>query len=140
MNFETVTAAEFGQSLTGLGVNILTRDAAVLAKFLVDVFGMQAFRVSPDFAILTHDGGLLQLHGDATFAAHPLHGMLPEAGLRGTGIQIYLFNVDPDAAVARAKAAGSTILEPPSDKPHGLREATVLAPEGQAFTAAVASA
>lgn len=27
---------------------------------------------------------------------------------------------------------------PPRDKPHGLREATILAPEGQSFTAAKA--
>jgi predicted enzyme related to lactoylglutathione lyase len=138
MDLETVPADTFGRSLTGVGLNILTRDAAALASFMVEVFGLTAHRVSRDFAILRHGEALIQLHADATYGAHPLSGLLPEAGLRGAGMQVFLFGVDPDAAAARAEAAGGVVLEPPADKPHGLREATVLAPEGQAFSPAVA--
>ena len=35
-----------------------------------------------------------------------------------------------DLAAARAEAAGGTILQPPTDKPHGLREAYLLDPDG----------
>lgn len=136
-DLETVSAAGFAQGLRGFGVNLLTRDAGALADFLVEVFGLTAHRVSADFAIVAHDGAFLQLHGDAAYGAHPLLGLLPEAGARGAGLQLYLFGIDPDAAAARAVAAGGTVIEPPRDKPHGLRECTILAPEGQAFSPAV---
>jgi hypothetical protein len=38
---------------------------------------------------------------------------------------------------ARAEAAGYLVIEPPADKPHGLRECSVLSPEGYAFSPAV---
>lgn len=136
MDADTITADALGRSLRGIGANLLTRDAAALAAFLVAVFGVRAHQVSRDFALITHDGGTLQLHGHGTFAAHPLHALLPEGGPAGAGVQIYLFRTDPDAAAARAEAAGGTLAEPPADKPHGLREATILSPEGFAFTAA----
>ena len=43
------------------------------------------------------------------------------------------------AAVVRAEAAGHMVLERPADKPHGLREATILSPEGYAFSPARAT-
>jgi predicted enzyme related to lactoylglutathione lyase len=137
MDLETVSAADFGRSLHGIGLNILTRDVAQLAGFLGQVFGLSVHRQSADFALVAHGGMMMQLHRDTTFAAHPLHALLPEGGLRGAGLQIYLFGVDPDAAAARAAAAGGMVIEPPATKPHGLREATILAPEGQAFSPAV---
>lgn len=137
MDIETVSAADFGRSLRGIGVNILTRDVAALAGFLAQVFGLSVHRLSADFALVAHGGMMLQLHRDTTFAAHPLHGLLPEAGPRGAGVQIYLFGIDPDTAAARAPEAGGVVIEAPQDKPHGLREATILAPEGQAFSPAV---
>ena len=38
------------------------------------------------------------------------------------GIELRLYDTDPDDATARAEAHGMTILAPPLDKPHGLRE------------------
>lgn len=137
MDLETIDAAAFGRSLRGVGVNLLTRDVGALARFLQGCFGLTIRRESADFAIALHDGMMMQLHRDATFAAHPLHNLLPETGPRGAAVQIYLFGIDPDQAVARAEAAGGIVVEPARDKPHGLREATILAPEGQAFSPAV---
>ncbi len=137
-DFETVTASDFGRSLRGLGVNLLCRDVPAMAGFLQTVFGLGVHRLGPDFAIVTHDGAVFQLHSDASFAAHPLHGLLPESPPRGAGVQLYLFGVDPDAAAGRAEAAGGLVVEMPADKPHGLREATILAPDGHAFSPAVA--
>ena len=128
--------AEMGAALRGVGVNLLTRDAASLARFLSDVFGATAHQVAADFALVLHDGAALQLHGHGAFARHPLHALLPESGPAGAGVQVYLFRADPDAAAARAEAAGGTVIEAPRDKPHGLREATILSPEGFAFTVA----
>ena len=39
---------------------------------------------------------------------------------------------------AVATTDGGLVVEMPSDKPHGLREATILSPEGYAFSPAVA--
>jgi len=137
MDYETVPAADLAHSLRGVGVNILCRDVGGTARFLEAVFGLAVHRVSSDYAIVTHDGTVMQLHADATYAGHPLHGLLPEGAARGAGVQFYLFGCDPDAAAARAEAAGGAVVEVPTDKPHGLREATILAPEGLAFSPAV---
>ena len=139
MDLETVSADAFGRSLTGIGVNLLTRDVRGLAGFLSEVFGLSVHRLSDDFAILRHGAMMLQLHSDASFARHPLPGLIPENPPRGGGVQLYLFGIDPDAAIARATAAGHVVLEPARDKPHGLREGTILSPEGYAFSPAIPS-
>jgi predicted enzyme related to lactoylglutathione lyase len=137
MDFDTVPAEVFGRSLTGVGLNLLSPDVGRLATFLRDAFGLKVHRLSADFAIVSHAGDVFQIHVDETFSAHPLHGLLPETPPRGAGAQIYLFGIDPDAAAARAEAAGGLVVEVPADKPHGLREATILSPEGYAFSPAV---
>ncbi len=138
MDLETVSAEDFGQSLTGLGVNLLSPDVVALAGFLSDVFGLTAHRLSSDFAIVRHGDALIQIHADATYGAHPALSLVPETPPRGGGVQLYLFGIDPDAAIIRATALGHVVLEPAADKPHGLREATILSPEGYAFSPAIA--
>ena len=137
MDYGTVSETEFAHSLRGVGVNILCRDVGGMAQFLEAVFGLAVHRLSADHAIVTHDGTVMQLHADATYAGHPLHGLLPEGTARGAGVQFYLFGCDPDAAAAKAEAAGGAVVEVPADKPHGLREATILSPERVAFSPAV---
>lgn len=139
MDLETIGAADFGRSLTGLGLNLLCRDVRGMASFLERVFGLGIHRLSDDFALVRHGAVLIQLHSDATFARHPLHDLLPESPPRGAGVQLYLFGIDPDTAVSRAEAQGGMVIEAPADKPHGLREATILSPEGYAFSPAVPS-
>ena len=135
MDYDTVKAAEFGASLKGIGVNLLVRDVLASAAFLQDVFGMKAFRLSADFAIMTYAGQIFQLHSDATFHSHPLPSLLPEAGPRGGGIELRLYETDPDEAtkLAEAHAHEATILQPPTDKPHGLRECVILCENGYAW-------
>ena len=69
-------------------------------------------------------------HADHTYDAHPLLPRTRVAALRGGGIELRVHDVDPDAAVAAARAGGYEVLEPPADKPHGLREAYILDPDG----------
>ncbi len=52
---------------------------------------------------------------------------------RGGGIEIRLYDTDPEDAVARAEAHGGTILQEPTNKPHGLREAYILCENGYAW-------
>lgn len=136
-DLETIAAADLGRSLQGLGVNLLCRDVTGMAAFMEAVFALTAHRVSRDFALVRHGAVLIQLHADPTFARHPLHELLPENPPRGAGAQFYLFGIDPDAACARAEDAGGAVIEAPADKPHGLREATILSPEGYAFSPAM---
>lgn len=135
MDFDSVTAPDFGRSLSGLGLNLLVRDVPKHAGFLVEVFEMQAHRVSKDFAIIAYHGQLLQLHADGTYHANPLLSLLPEAGPRGSGAELRLFETDPDKAAARAEDAGGMILQPPTDKPHGLRETYIMDPNGYVWVA-----
>ena len=133
MEFDTVSAEDFGRALKGFGVNILTRDVAGKVAFLTEVFGMAAHRVSADFAIMTLGEVLFQVHADHTYHSHPLPSLLPEAGARGAGVELRLYEVDPDQAAARAEAFGATVLQAPEDKPHGLRECVILDGEGYAW-------
>ncbi|THH34749.1 glyoxalase [Aliishimia ponticola] len=133
MDFETVSAEAFGASLRGLGLNLLVRDVLGTCKLLETVFDMQAHRKSADFAIVTYGSQVFQLHSDGTYASNPLLGLLPETPPRGAGIEIRLYDTDPDKAVKRAEQAGATILQAPTDKPHGLREAYILDHDGYAW-------
>ena len=54
----------------------------------------------------------------------------PRAGARGAGAESRLFDMDPDAVARRAEVAGWHILQPPTDKPHGLRECYLLDVQG----------
>lgn len=133
MDYETVSAADFGRALKGLGVNILTRDVKAKVAFLTEVFAMQAHRVTADFAILTYGDALFQIHADHTYHSHPLPSLLSEAGARGAGVELRLYDTDPDVAATRAEACGATVLQVPANKPHGLRECVILDEEGYAW-------
>jgi len=135
MDFETVSAEDFGRSLSGIGLNLLVRDVPELASFLVDVFSMSAHRLSNDFAIMRYGGQVFQIHADATYHSNALPGLLPEAGPRGGGIELRLYDTDPDEAarVAQAHAHDATLLADPANKPHGLRECVILCENGYAW-------
>ena len=135
MNYDAVSAAEFGASLKGLGLNLLVRDVLSTAAFLQDVFEMKVFQSSADFAIMMYGDQIFQLHSDATFHSHPLPSLLPEAGPRGGGIELRLYETDPDEAVELANKYqhDATILQIPADKPHGLRECVILCENGYAW-------
>jgi len=133
MDFETVSSADFGRSLRGIGLNILVHDVRASAAFLAQVFEMGIHRLSDDFAILTYGRDVMQLHSDRTYGAHPLLGLVPESGTRGGGAEFRLYDTDPDVAAARALVAGGHILQEPTNKPHGLRECVILDRDGYAW-------
>lgn len=133
MDLESVPPPVFGASLRGLGLNLLVSDVPARCDMLAGVFGMTAHRVSRDFAILRYGDVVFQLHADATYAANPYHAFLPEAGPRGAGAELRLYDSDPDAAAERAVMHGMEVLQPPTDKPHGLRECYLICPDGYAW-------
>lgn len=134
MDYETVSGEDFGQALRGIGLNLIVRDVRAQAAFLEAVFGMRAHRLSADFAIMTYGDQVFQLHSDGTYRDNPYLALLPENPPRGAGIEIRLYDTDPDVATAKAEDAGGSVLQPPTDKPpHGLRECYILCENGYAW-------
>jgi predicted enzyme related to lactoylglutathione lyase len=71
-----------------------------------------------------------------------LFGIATAAEGRGAGAELRLYGRDPDAAeaVARAQAdaLGGVVLAASADKPHGVREAYILDPEGYCWVPTIA--
>lgn len=133
MDYGTVGGDAFGRSLRGMGLNLLVRDVTAQVTFLETVFDMKAHQPTADFAIMEYAGQVFQIHSDGTYHSNPLLRLLPENPPRGAGIELRLYETDPEQACAKAEAAGGTILQAPTDKPHGLREAYILCENGYAW-------
>jgi PhnB protein len=107
------------------------KGAARAIAFYVDAFGArEKFR-------LTEPGGRIG-HAELDFgcATLMLSEEYPELGLRGpesvggTTFSIHLHVEDADRAIARAVAAGATLLRPPQDAFYGERGGTIRDPFG----------
>ena len=133
----TVNAGDFGRALKGFGINLLVKDVTRCCDFLRTIFDFEVPRQSEDYAILRHRDVLYQLHADHTYSQNPLPSLLPENGARGAGIELRLYDVDPDAAEKKAQQAGYQILQATADKPHGLRECFILDPDGYCWVPSV---
>ena len=130
-----MAADAYGRSLTGMGVNLLVREVARSVDFLSEVLGFEVVYADADFAVLRHgdrEGGGQDviLHADHTYAAHPLLALTGDGGVRGAGVELRLYGIDPDAAEARARARGDAVFAETQDKPHGLRECYLADPDG----------
>jgi catechol 2,3-dioxygenase-like lactoylglutathione lyase family enzyme len=125
-----MTGAEYGRSLRGLTLNLLVRDVAAALPFHREVLGAEVVYHDADFAVLRAHGSEWMLHADHTYDQHPLHPSLASGRERGLGAEIRLHGVDPDRAEAAARRLGFTVLAPAADKPHGLREAFIVDPDG----------
>jgi len=125
-----MAADAYGRSLKGFGVNLLVRDVARAVAFQTEVLEAELVYADADFAVLAHDGRQWMLHGDHTYGEHPLLTLTGDGAIRGAGIELRLYGVDPDAAEARAGARGDTVLASSADKPHGLRECYLADPDG----------
>ena len=130
--------AAFGRALPrGLGVNLLVRDVEGAARFQAAVLGAAVDYWERDFAVLRAHGAVWMLHSDRSYRDHPLSGVAQGAEGRGAGAELRLYGRDPDAAVEAARALGGVILAEPADKPHGVREAHILDPEGYCWVPTV---
>lgn len=142
-DFATIEADDLGRMLRGMGINLLCPNPQDYAPRIAHVLGLNIIRVDEFFGLLSWQddpdhNGLIQLHADKTYAAHPYYVMLGENQPRGIGLELRLFETDPDAAVRRAgEDADFTILQPATDKEHGLREAFILDPLGYCWVPSV---
>ena len=138
---EFMSADEYGRGLKGIGINLLVKDVLRSVAFAKDVLGAVAVTADKDFAVLIYRHGRIaaewMLHADGTYHSNPMLGLLSDVSIRGAGAEIRLYDCDPDEAAARAKAGGYHVLQEPADKPHGLREAYILDPDGYCWVPGV---
>ena len=124
-------ADAFGRALeAGIGLNLLVHDIEAAARFQARVLDAVVDYWDQDFAILRAQGAVWMLHHDRTYRNHPLSGIAKAAEGRGAGAELRLYGRDPDTAEAVAHDLGGVVLAGSSDKPHGVREAYILDPEG----------
>ena len=123
-------APEYGKSLKGLGINLLVEDMDRAISFQTEVLGADVVYADPDFAVLRGYGAEWMLHADHTYSDHPLKGSLGGELPRGIGVELRLHGCDPDTAQEKARARGEVVLAGAMDKPHGLREAYLIDPDG----------
>ena len=135
---KTIAPDDLGRTLQGFGVNLLVKDALIYTESLSKVLGVEVIRAEQAFALITTSfrslssddvaiSHLIQIHADFTYHNNPYHAHLPELGARGNGVELHLFETHPDVLAAKAEADSDwTVLQIPTDKPHGVRESYLL--------------
>lgn len=131
-------AGAYGRSLPRFTVNLIVRDLQRSVAFYKSVLGATEHYSDPDFAAMELAGVEFMLHADHAYDAHPLYSrLIRHRGERGTGAELRLFGINPDAVEARAKANAATVIQPATDKPHGWREVMVADPDGYVWAVGV---
>ena len=124
-------APDYGQSLSGFTVNLLTTDLARALRFQRDVLQAEILHEDEDLLIVRGYGSNWMVHADHTYDKHPMLADTQAASRRGAGIELRLHGCDPDTASANAKKHGFKLLDGPRDQPdHGLRETHILDQDG----------
>lgn len=132
---------DYGRTLRGFGINLLVREIERSVAFQTEVLATDVVYADADFAVIRHrcaDGSIHEwmLHAGHSFSDHPLLALTGEGALRGAGIELRLYDDDPDAAERRARDRGDHVLAESSDKPHGLRECCLVDPDGYVWVPA----
>ena len=133
-----VSAADYGRSLRGLGFNLIVTDVPRAVKFAIEVLGATSFYDDADFAAMKLNGGDFMFHADHTYQDNALSGVVAGVEARGAGVELRVYDCDPDQAERAARAGGWTVLAGAMDKPHGLRECVIVDDEGFVWVPGIA--
>ena len=126
-----MAAPDYGQSLSGFTINVLSVDLSRALIFQRDVLKADVLHQDEDLLILRGYGSNWMVHADHTYDKHALLADTENATRRGAGVELRLHGCDPDALVVRALEHGFKVLDGPRDQPdHGLREAHVVDDDG----------
>jgi uncharacterized glyoxalase superfamily protein PhnB len=123
-------AGDYGRAMPKFSVNLLVQSVERSLPFYRDILGATVRYADGDFAALALLGIDFMLHADHTYDHHPLYQRLQRGGPRGTGAELRVLGIDPDALEARARAAGAAILQSAQDFPHGWRDLMLVDPDG----------
>ena len=122
-----IKAPEYGESLVGLTVNLLSTDLARALIFQRDVLDAEILHYDQDLIIVRAYGCTWMVHADHTYDKHPMLSHTKKVKRRGSGIELRLHGCNPDATAGKAIELGFRVLDGPRDQPdHGLREAHIL--------------
>lgn len=122
---------DYGQSLSGFTVNLLSVDLSRALVFQRDVLQAEVLHADEDLLILRGYGSHWMVHADHTYDKHPLLADTQAWPRRGAGVELRLHGCPPDGAAERAERQGFGILDGPRDQPdHGLREAHLVDADG----------
>ena len=126
-----MAAPDYGRSLAGFTVNLLSSDLARSLEFQRDVLRAEILHADDDLLILRGYGSHWMVHADHTYDNHPLLADTSDQPRRGAGVELRLHGCDPDAAAQRALQHGFRVLDGPRDQPdHGLRETHIIDGDG----------
>jgi len=126
-----MAAPDYGQSLSGFTINVLSGNLPRALVFQRDVLQAEILHQDEDLLILRGYGSNWMVHADHTYDKHPLLTDTQSETRRGAGVELRLHDCDPDAAAARALEHGFRVLDGPRDQPdHGLREAHIIDDDG----------
>ncbi len=125
-----IPASQLATTLTGLGLNLLVSEVDLAVRFQNTVLGAEVIYADPDFALMQAMGSRWMLHAIHSYERHPFRLMSETQDLRGRGVELRLYGLDPDQVVVRARDFGAMILVDPQDKRHGFREAYIRCADG----------
>ena len=105
-------------------------------------FYTEAFGAEERYRLPMPDGGIghaeIVINGATVYLADAPEDMAGDAGspkrLGGTTVLLHQYVHDVDGAVARAEAAGATVVRPPEDQFYGDRAAVVADPFGHQWS------
>ena len=125
-----LSAPDYGRTLRGVGFSLIVRDIERALLFATEVLEATIYFRTEVFAAMKLHGADFMFHIPQSYRGNELYGTLIGDAPRGVGIELRCYGVDPDAAEARARAHGFTVLAGSVDKPHGLRECMLLDDDG----------
>lgn len=114
----------------GLGINLLVSSVDRAAQFQARVFGARIEYWEEHFAIMSAVGSTWLLHSDWSYRNHEMLSAVTGLEVRGGGVELRLYGIDPDKAEAAARLTDATVLAAATDKPHGLREVYIVDDDG----------
>ncbi|HPF45364.1 MAG TPA: hypothetical protein P5227_07560 [Emcibacteraceae bacterium] len=123
-------AVAFGKSLSGVGFSLLVSDVPAGVEFAKKILQADAVYADDGFAIMRHGGNVWMLHADGTYHSNPMLALVEGQEGRGRGVELRIYDQDPDIAEANARELGYKVLFESKNKPHGLRECYILDPDG----------
>ena len=130
---------EYGQSLTGLSVNLLSTNLERAAEFQRSVLGAEFLHRDADLLIVQGFGSQWMIHADHTYDKHPLLEDTLASMRRGAGIELRLHGCDPDEAAKQAIERAFLVRDGPRDQlDHGLRESHLVDDDGYIWVPDVA--
>jgi catechol 2,3-dioxygenase-like lactoylglutathione lyase family enzyme len=129
----TLSAPDLGRSLKGFGVSLIVNDLERALAFATGVLHAKILFRTDAFAAMQLSDSTYMVHAKRTYRGNALYGTMTDDAPRGVGIELRVYEVDPDEAEARARTLDFTVLAGSIDKPHGLRECVILDDEGFAW-------